>query len=103
MLLGSEAPVCGIIVVQVRRWKNLMVLSHSPDPEERNHPSPGVAAATDRFLAVVQGTADLFWILTPAGEMQEIGPSWQSFTGPLESDYLKPGALYPLYPAHHPH
>jgi hypothetical protein len=46
-----------------------MVLSHSPDPEERNHPSQGVAAATNRFLAVVQGTADLFWILTPAGEM----------------------------------
>lgn len=79
-----------------------MFLSHSPDPEERNHPSQGVAAATDRFLAVVQGTADLFWILTPTGEMQETGPSWQSFTGQRESEYLKRGWLDALYPADQP-
>src|SRR5260370_42628647 len=75
MILGPKIPVCGFLVVHVRREKNLMSLSHSPYPEERNHPSQGLAAATDRFLAVMQGTADLFWILTPAGGMQEINPS----------------------------
>src|SRR5258708_38799351 len=102
MLLGSEAPVCGIIVVQVRRWKSLMVLSHSPDPEERNAPSQGPVAATDRFLAVVQGTADLFWILTPAGEMQEISPSWQAFTGQQDSSCQGTGWLDAVYRADQP-
>jgi PAS domain S-box-containing protein len=79
-----------------------MVLSHSPDPEERNHPSQGVASSTDRFLAVVHGTADFFWILTPAGEMHESGPSWQSFTGQQESDSLERGWLDAVYPADQP-
>src|SRR6266446_9287268 len=100
MILGPETPIGRSIVVHVRKEKNLM--SHSPDPEERNHPSQGPVAAIDRFLAVMQGTADLFWILTPAGEMQEIGPSWQSFTGQRESDYLERGWLDAVYPADQP-
>src|SRR5258708_1865541 len=79
-----------------------MSLSHSPDPEERNHPSQGLATATDRFLAVMQGTADLFWILTPAGDMQEISPSWQSFTGQRKSNCQGPGWLDAVYPADQP-
>jgi PAS domain S-box-containing protein len=79
-----------------------MSLSHSPDPEERNHPSQGPPVATDRFLAVVQGTADLYWILTPAGEMQEISSSWQSFTGQRESNYQGPGWRDAVYPADQP-
>ena len=74
-------------------------MSHSPDPEERNHPSQGPAAATDRFLAVVRGTADLFWILTPAGEMQEISPSWQAFTGQQDNSCQGPGWLDAVYRA----
>jgi PAS domain S-box-containing protein len=77
-------------------------MSHSPDPEERNHPSQGPVAATDRFLAVVQGTADLFWILTPAGEMQEISPSWQAFTGQQDNSCQGPGWLDAVYRADQP-
>ena len=77
-------------------------MSHAPDPEERTHPSQGPAAATDRFLAVVQGTADLFWILTPDGEMQEISPSWQAFTGQQDSSWQGPGWLDAVYRADQP-
>ncbi len=102
MLLGSETLICGVLVVHVKRQKNLMPLSHSPDPEERNYPSPGPAAATDRFLAVMQGTADLFWILTSTGDMQEISPSWQSFTGQQDSSCQGPGWLDAVYLADRP-
>jgi PAS domain S-box-containing protein len=79
-----------------------MSLSHSPDPEERNYLSQGPAAATDRFLAVVQGTSDLFWILTPAGDMQESSPSWQAFTGQQDSSCQGPGWRDVVLPADQP-
>lgn len=77
-------------------------MSHAPDPEERIHPSQGLVAATDRFLAVVQGTADLFWLLTPDGSMQEISPSWQAFTGQQDSSWQGPGWLDAVYRADQP-
>src|SRR5260221_3037188 len=100
MILGPETPVGRSIVVHVKKEKNLM--SHAPDPEERTHPLQGPAAATDRFLAVVQGTADLFWILTPDGSMQEISPSWQAFTGQQDSSCQGPAWLDAVYSADQP-
>jgi PAS domain S-box-containing protein len=75
-----------------------MFPSSSPDPGEKKQPARGMAATTRRFLAVMQGTADLFWILTPTGEMQETTPSWQSFTGQRESECQGRGWFDALYP-----
>lgn len=56
-----------------------MSLSQAPDPEEKA-PSPQLPTMpTDRFLAVMQGSADLFWILSSTGKMDDITPSWLSF------------------------
>ncbi|GHO71475.1 hypothetical protein KSC_103670 [Ktedonobacter sp. SOSP1-52] len=79
-----------------------MAFSHASDPEERIYPSQGPATATDRFLAVVQGTTDLFWILTPVGDMQEVSPSWQAFTGQQDSSWQGPGWLDAVFPDNQP-
>lgn len=35
----------------------------------------------NRFLALVQESFDVYWVLTSDGEMREISSSWQDFTG----------------------
>jgi len=80
-----------------------MFPSTSPDSkEEKKLSAQGMTVATSRFLAVMQGTADLFWILTSAGEMQEVSPGWQSFTGQGESECLGQGWLDAIYPDNQP-
>lgn len=34
-----------------------------------------------RFLALAQQSAEVFWLVTPDGEMREANASWQTFTG----------------------
>ncbi|MBO0783751.1 MAG: PAS domain-containing protein, partial [Ktedonobacteraceae bacterium] len=57
---------------------------------------------TDRFLAVIQGTADLFWILSSTGMMDDISHSWLSFTGQEERDACGNGWLDAVYPIDQP-
>jgi PAS domain S-box-containing protein len=85
-----------------KKEKKLMSLSSPSDPEERHDPLQGLKASTDRFLAVMQGTADLFWMLTPAGDMQESSPSWQAFTGQQDRSCQGPGWRNAVYPADQP-
>jgi PAS domain S-box-containing protein len=54
--------------------------------------------AFDRFFALAQESADVFWFLTPTGKMQEVSPSWQTFTGQEKSHSLGQGWLDALYP-----
>ncbi len=79
-----------------------MSLSHSTYQGERNQPPQGTEAAAERFLAVMQESADVFWVLTPAGEAQEACPSWQTFTGQREGDCRGRGWLDALHPADQP-
>ncbi len=79
-----------------------MFLSHSPDPEERDHPLQGGATATDRFLAVMRGVTDLFWILSATGTMDDISPSWLSFTGQQEREASGNGWLDVVYAVDRP-
>ncbi|GHO80577.1 hypothetical protein KSD_83480 [Ktedonobacter sp. SOSP1-85] len=79
-----------------------MSLSHSHQQEERKQPSQGHEAPEYRFLAVVQESADVFWIVTPDGLMQEPYPSWQTFTGQQERECLGRGWQNALHPAAQP-
>ncbi|GHO63410.1 hypothetical protein KSC_023020 [Ktedonobacter sp. SOSP1-52] len=79
-----------------------MTLSHTPDPEEKTPLLQRSTVPTDRFLAVMQGTADLFWILTPTGKMHDITSSWLSFTGQTEHDASGRGWLEAVYSADRP-
>ncbi|HEX4715455.1 MAG TPA: PAS domain-containing protein, partial [Ktedonobacteraceae bacterium] len=70
--------------------------------EDTTQRSSGGATSDPRFLAVVQGTCDLFWILTPTGDMQECSSSWQSFTGQPESSSQGSGWRDAVFPADQP-
>lgn len=59
----------------------MSVSKQFPHHEERDLSSQGRAEPDYRFLALMQETTDLFWILTPTGEMREVCSSWQTFTG----------------------
>jgi PAS domain S-box-containing protein len=50
----------------------------------------------------MQESADIFCILTPRGEMQEVSPSWQNFTGQEENEYRGRGWLEAFHPADQP-
>ncbi|GHO62780.1 hypothetical protein KSC_016720 [Ktedonobacter sp. SOSP1-52] len=73
-----------------------------PSQEKRSQSLQGREAADDRFLAVMQESTDIFCILTPTGEMQEISPSWHAFTGQTEHDGLGRGWRDTVYPADQP-
>ena len=55
-----------------------------------------------RFLALAQASADVFWLLTPGGEMPEVSSSWQTFTGQEGRAGLGRGWLDAVHPADHP-
>ena len=75
---------------------------HNPEQENNPQLSPGEAVLVKRFLAVMQESADIFCILTPKGEMQEVSPSWQNFTGQEEHEYRGRGWLEAFHPADQP-
>ena len=54
---------------------------------------------TNRFIAVMQKMTDLFWFLSPTGQMQEPSPSWLSFTGQQEHEASGMGWLDAVYAA----
>lgn len=76
-----------------------MFFSYSSRPKGRTQPSQGHEESWYYFLALAQESTDVFWVLTPNGEMQKISPSWQDFTGQEESAYLGRGWFNALYPA----
>ncbi|GHO47018.1 PAS domain S-box protein [Ktedonospora formicarum] len=76
-----------------------MSVSHSHQPEERNQPHQRYEAPENRFLAIMQEDADIFWIVTLDGSMQERCPSWQTFTGQQEHEYFGRGWRDALHPA----
>jgi PAS domain S-box-containing protein len=59
-----------------------------PSPREEN-----------RFLALAQESADVFWLLTPEGQMDEYTQSWQAFTGQKARECLGQGWRDALHPA----
>ncbi|HEU5380367.1 MAG TPA: PAS domain S-box protein [Ktedonobacteraceae bacterium] len=79
-----------------------MSLSHTPDPEETPSSAPQPTMPTDRFLAVMQESADLFWILSSIGTMDDISPSWLSFTGQQEHEARGNGWLDAVYAVDRP-
>jgi PAS domain S-box-containing protein len=66
--------------------------------KERIQPFQRHQASDERFQALVAESADVFWMLTPKGEMQETCSSWQTFTGQAQSHCLGQGWLDALYP-----
>jgi PAS domain S-box-containing protein len=80
-----------------------MALSNdNPQQVDKPQLSPGETTTDPRFLAVMQESADIFCILTPRGEMQEVSPSWQNFTGQEENQYRGRGWLEAFHPADQP-
>src|SRR5690348_13830426 len=75
---------------------------YSPDPEEKTPLLSQPAIATDRFLAVMRGSADLFWVLSPTGTMDDISPSWLSFTGQQGHEASGNGWLDAVYTTDRP-
>lgn len=76
----------------------MLVPYQPPHPEERSQPLLEHMATDDRFLAIDQESIDVFWILRSEGQIQDICPSWQTFTGQRECDYLGRGWLNALSP-----
>jgi PAS domain S-box-containing protein len=76
--------------------------NQNPQQGDPTQPSSGEAAADARFLAVMQESADIFGILTPLGEMQEVFPGWQTFTGQHENESRGKGWLEAFHPAEQP-
>lgn len=74
-------------------------MSHSyvPDPEEKRASPQQPTVPTNRFLAVMYGSADLFWILSATGTMGEVSPRWLSFTGQQEHEACGNGWLDAVY------
>lgn len=76
-----------------------MFFSHSSRPQRKTQPSHEHTTAWYYFQTLAQESADVFWILMPTGEMPEVCPSWQNFTGQEEQACLEQGWLDMLYPA----
>lgn len=70
--------------------------------EKRTHATWGHKAPDDRFVTVMQESTDVFWLLTPAGEMHELSSSWQVFTGQRKHECLGRGWLDVFHPADQP-
>ncbi len=49
--------------------------------EKRDRPGPSREDLLERFQALAEESADVIWLLTPDGEMQEVSSSWQIFSG----------------------
>jgi len=71
-----------------------------------NLPQPEIGPSCSRyeesslnFLALARTNADIFWVLTPAGQMQEVTADWQTFTGLCAKDSLGQGWLNAFHPA----
>lgn len=80
-----------------------MALSNdNPQQETNTQFFSGEAASVHRFLAVMQESGIIFCILTPRGEMQEVSPSWQNFTGQEENESRGRGWLEAFHPADQP-
>ena len=77
-----------------------MSFSHlSPRQRKKNQRPQSNETFLSRFLALAQESADVLWILTSAGEMQEMCSSWRIFTGQAERACLGRGwqdALHPV-------
>ena len=65
----------------------MSVLNQNNSPSDTTRPFSEQEASTYRFLALVQESADVFWVLTPDGEMKGVCASWQTFTGQKQREY----------------
>lgn len=80
-----------------------MSVPHSSYRRKRTQPLQRHQASDERFQALAAESADVLWMLTPKGEIQETCPSWQTFTGQAQSHYWGRGWLDALYPTDQPH
>jgi len=76
--------------------------NRNPSQETKTQFFSGEAASVHRFFAVMQESGIIFCILTPRGEMQEVSPSWQNFTGQKENECRGRGWLEAFHPADQP-
>ncbi|MGH2507776.1 MAG: PAS domain S-box protein [Ktedonobacteraceae bacterium] len=76
-----------------------MFFSHFSRPKKRTPLARKHQASWYYFLALAQENADVFWIVTPTGKMQDASPSWRNFTGQREEACLGRGWLDALHPA----
>jgi PAS domain S-box-containing protein len=81
----------------------MILPNHNSQHEDKPPFSSGEAASVNRFLALVmQESADIFGLLTPRGEIQELSPSWHTFTGQEENEYRGQGWLEAFHSADQP-
>ncbi|EFH80018.1 PAS domain-containing sensor histidine kinase [Ktedonobacter racemifer] len=74
----------------------------NPQQENTTQRPPEEADFVDRFRAMMEGSTDIFCILTLRGEVREISPSWHNFTGQEENEYRGKGWLEAFHPADQP-
>jgi len=102
MFSGAQPRCASVVLVQVRRHEGQCLSLMRFIKMKNSQLSQGYAAFDDRFLALAQESADVFWLLTPVGQMQENWPSWYAFTGQAMSASLGRGWLDALHPADQP-
>lgn len=69
--------------------------------QEQSQSQPAENCWQVRFLAMVKQSAEVFWLLTPAGELAEVSPSWQAFTGQSPDMAQGWGWLQAIHPMDH--
>ena len=69
---------------------------------EKTESSIAQETSNSRFLALIQESADVFWTLTPEGEMSEVCASWHTFTGQKERESYGQNWRDALHPADQP-
>ncbi|GHO47159.1 PAS domain S-box protein [Ktedonospora formicarum] len=67
--------------------------------EEKSLSSPELVTCASWLQALAHDCADIFWMLTPTGEMYDSSSSWHAFTGQQEQDCRGKGWLDTFHPA----
>lgn len=71
--------------------------------ERRDRPLPTREDLLDRFQALAEESADVIWLLTLDGQMQEVSSSWQIFSGQRADIASGRGWLRAIHPADRSH
>ncbi|GHO49106.1 PAS domain S-box protein [Ktedonospora formicarum] len=74
----------------------------SPRHKKSGQPQQRESIAEARFQALARECADVFWLLTPEGSMQQADLSWSTFTGQGQPECLGYGWLDALHPLDRP-
>jgi PAS domain S-box-containing protein len=86
----------------VQQFMSVLNQRHDSEDKAQSSSSSEQEVARNRFFALAQESADVFWMLTPEGEMREVSANWQTFTGQKTSDCSGTGWRDAMHPADQP-